>query len=79
MDAAHLQERLRPPESLVAFFFELRIPRRAICSSARLLLLLRVHDTLYATKMSSRGVLWLSLLLAPHSTLQHLQSLEDKE
>ena len=63
MDAAHLQLRLRPPESLVAYFFELRIPRRAICSSARLLLLLRVHDTLYATKMSSQGVLWLSPLL----------------
>jgi len=33
-------------------------PKRAICSSARRPQLLRVHDTLYASGMSSQDVLW---------------------
>src|SRR6516162_6204803 len=60
------------PELLVS-------PRRAICSSARLLQLLRPFGMHYGSCMSSQGVLWLLLLLVPHSTWQHLQSLEDKE
>jgi len=48
------------PELLVS-------PRRAICSSARLPQLLRVHDTLYASEMSSQGVRWQLPPLAPHS------------
>jgi hypothetical protein len=59
------------PELLVS-------PRRAICSSARLPQLLRVRDTLYASRMSSQGVRWQLPPLAPHSTWQHLQ-IEDKE
>ena len=54
-------------------------PRRAICSSVRLLLPLQPFGMHYGSCMSSRGVLWLLPLLAPHSTWQHLQSLGDKE
>ena len=54
-------------------------PKRAICSSARLLQLLRPFGMHCGSCMSSQGALWLLPLLAPHSTWQHLQSLEDKE
>jgi hypothetical protein len=54
-------------------------PRRAICSSARLLQLLRPFGMRYDSCMSSQGALWQLPLLVPHSTWQHLQSLEDKE
>jgi hypothetical protein len=55
------------------------LPSGAFCSSARPLQPLRGRDTLYASKMSSQGVLWPLRLLALHNTWQHLQSLENKE
>jgi hypothetical protein len=67
-----LRERNRPLDQLSSQ------TSGAICNNARLHQLLRVRDTLYATKMSSQGVLWLLPLLTLHNTWQHLQSLEDK-
>ena len=51
----------------------------AICNNARHRQLLRVRQTLCATKMSSQGVLRLLPLLTLHNTWQPLQSLEDEE
>jgi len=38
-----------------------------------------VPDMLYVWGMSSQDVLWPLLLLTPHNTWQHLQSLENRE